>query len=276
MKKIAVFLFLLLLMLPIRLHAQTSNAGFVPGNIWYSQDPFEEGDKLKIYTVIFNPDQKELLGTVIFFDNTVFLGKKDFNIPAQGVKDVWITWTATVGDHVIFGKIENSRFLISADKYQDVYLTPNQTEQSKRTVNKKIILPSSSENTNIISNIENTGSESIQNIKKLVAANTPDLVTKPIIKIADTIEQFRSNIATASKDKKEKIKNEIKLLDQTEKSSKNTTKTAETNKFLKPFKYVELLALSVASGTFDNKFIFYGISLIFLYFLIRYLWRLIF
>ena len=56
--------------------AQSSNTGFVPGNIWYSKDPFEEGDKVKIYTFIFNPDSRELSGTVIFFDKTVLLGKK--------------------------------------------------------------------------------------------------------------------------------------------------------------------------------------------------------
>src|SRR3989338_5661631 len=50
-----------------RAYAQSSNAGFVPGNIWYSLDPFLEGDKIKIYTLIFNPDPRELSGTVIFF-----------------------------------------------------------------------------------------------------------------------------------------------------------------------------------------------------------------
>jgi len=58
-----------------RAYAQSSNAGFVPGNIWYSLDPFLEGDKIKIYTLIFNPDPRELSGTVVFFDNSVFLGK---------------------------------------------------------------------------------------------------------------------------------------------------------------------------------------------------------
>ena len=49
LKRIGIVLFLIFFLLPNHnLRAQDSNAGFVPGNIWYSQDPFEEGDKIKI------------------------------------------------------------------------------------------------------------------------------------------------------------------------------------------------------------------------------------
>src|SRR3989344_4963797 len=105
MQKFWAVLILIVFLLPInKIIAQTSNAGFVPGNIWYSTDPFEEGDKIKIYTLIFNPDARELSGTVIFFDNSIFLGKKDFVAPAKGVKDISIDWTAAAGSHSILRK----------------------------------------------------------------------------------------------------------------------------------------------------------------------------
>ena len=113
-KKVSIVLFLIFSLFPIqKIFAQNSNTGFVPGNIWYSKDPFEEGDKIKIYTFIFNPDARELSGTVIFFDKTVLLGKKDFIILSKSANDISIDWTVTAGDHTIFGKIENAKFLIS-------------------------------------------------------------------------------------------------------------------------------------------------------------------
>ena len=131
-KKVSIILFLVFFLLPIPSHAQTSKAGFVPENLWYSKDPFEEGEKIKIYTVIFNPDTRELDGSVVFFDNNVFLGKKSFTAPAKSVKDVYINWSVTAGNHNIFGKIEDAKFLISTGNYQEVYLADNETNKSNK------------------------------------------------------------------------------------------------------------------------------------------------
>src|ERR1035437_2096929 len=99
-KYILILSFLILILFPLyKISAQTSNVGFIPANIWYSKDPFEEGDKIKIYTLVFNPDSRELSGTVLFFDDTVFLGKQDFVVPAKGVKTISIDWTVIAGDH---------------------------------------------------------------------------------------------------------------------------------------------------------------------------------
>ena len=92
LKKAGIVLFLIFSLLPIqKIFAQSSNTGFVQANIWYSKDPFEEGDKVKIYTFIFNPDTRELSGTVIFFDNTVMLGKKDFivSLILKETNEIW-------------------------------------------------------------------------------------------------------------------------------------------------------------------------------------------
>ncbi len=138
LRKIGIILFLIFSLLPMeKISAQSPNTGFVQANLWYSKDPFEEGDKIKIYTFIFNPDARELSGIVVFFDKTVLLGKKEFTIPAKTANDVSIDWTVTAGDHTIFGKIENAKFLVSAGKYEEVYIAENETEKSSRTVSKK-------------------------------------------------------------------------------------------------------------------------------------------
>lgn len=215
-KKVTLVLFLILFLLPAcKIHAATSNAGFVPGSIWYSKDPFAEGDTVKIYTLIFNPDKRELSGTVVFFDREILLGKKDFIVSSQAAKDFSIDWTATSGSHSIYAKIENAKFLVSKGKYVAADLAETQTPPSLRTVSKNGELPASS-----------TDYESIRKIGKTVESYTPAFISKPIITLANGAEEFRTSLG------------------------------AKTGSFI-----------------FNNKFIFYGIVLVILFFIFRYVWN---
>lgn len=282
LKKIGIILFLIstsfFFVLPIyKIYAQTSNAGFVPGNIWYSVDPFKEGDKIKIYTLIFNPDTRELSGTVIFFDNSIFLGKKDFIAPGKEVKDVSIDWTVMVGDHKIFAKIENAKFLLSNGKYEEVYLAENKTQESVRTVT-KIIPKAIDSDVNHRSEIV-PGLESIRNIEKIIGENTPEFIAKPIILTATAIEKWRSDTAIVSKNKKETAQSQIKALDFTKNNDEKTvpdSKNVEVNKTLKPFKYIEFFFFTFLSFVFNNKFIFYGALMTVIFLFLRWIWHLIF
>lgn len=291
-EKIILFLFILLTFFsPARLfykvaNAASDNVGFSSTNIRYSKDPFMEGDQIKIYTLVINPDSREFSGTVIFFDKTILLGTKNFTVPANGVKDISIDWTATVNDHSIFGKIENAKFLISKGNYENVYLTDSETERSIRTVKKTIVQTSNTDS------IPNNSLGAVQNIQKLIAEKTPDFIAKPIEITASAIDGFRESIGVASDKKKEETKTEINNLDTTKttsdfKTSKNvkniTTNTTNTtdntnnkNKLLKPFKYVELFFLTLSSAIFNNKLIFYGLLVTILALLARFAWHRIF
>ena len=270
LKKIGIVLFLIFSLFPIqKIFAQDSNTGFVSGNIWYSKDPFEEGDKIKIYTFIFNPDSRELSGTVIFFDKTVLLGKKDFTLPTKTANDISIDWTITVGDHIVFAKIENAKFLVSKGKYEEVYLAENETEKSSRTVSKKIT--SKSESSNI--NPETTAGTTVSDIKKIIEEKTPNFIAEPIASTINTLEEFRINTNIASDNKKEEIKNEIKALDAKKNASQENVKT---NPLLKPFKYVEVFLLAIFSLILNNKILFYGVLAIIVFFILRFIWKKIF
>ncbi len=238
--------------------AQSSNAGFVPGNIWYSIDPFQEGDKLKIYTVLFNPDPREFSGTVIFFDKTTFLGKKDFAITGRGVKDISIDWTATLGDHTISAKIENAKFLVSAGKYENVYLSGNQTEESKRTVSKKIT-----------TKLNTDTPVAIPNISKVISDGTPDIISKPIIATVEGIEGLRENMGKASTNSINKTKESLH-------PKTDTKKTTKESSILKPFKYIKLFFFYLVSFVFNNKIVFYGLSVLIVFFVFRFVWRKVF
>ena len=84
------------------------NAGFVPSNIWYSKDVFFAGDKVRIYTVIFNGSTQDLTGIVEFLDNGSPIGKTNFSLSSGGrVQDVWIDWIASQGAHVVTARLMN-------------------------------------------------------------------------------------------------------------------------------------------------------------------------
>lgn len=224
MRKVLFILALVVIFIPNFLHAQESNAGFIPSNLWYSEDPFEEGDKVKIYTLIFNSDPRQMSGTVSFFDKNILLGKKDFIVPGKSMRDVSIDWNVTVGSHVIFAKIDNAKFLTSPGKYETAYLDQTTTDESRRTVSKKVI---SSEDS------EEAGStlKTNKQIQSLVVSNTPEFIAKPVIAAVTALEKFRENQANSD---------------------------AKT------------------SLVFENRYVFYGILLIAVFFVLRFIWRLIF
>lgn len=264
-KKLGLVLFFLLFLLPINnLKAQTSNVGFVPSNIWYSKDPFEEGDKIKIYTLVFNPDTRELSGTVIFFDGKVLLGTKKFTTPAKSAEDISIDWTVTAGSHDIFAKMENAKFLISKGNYEEIYVAENQTEQSKRNVVKKITTKEVEQTTDLSKN-----TDPLTQIDNFINEKTPPAVGKTIDTTANFLEKTRTNVKENVVNKENETKEEIKTL--------NENKQPETSsKVIKPLKYVKLFLLTLASFIFSNKIVFYGLLLLILFFILRFLWRLIF
>jgi hypothetical protein len=269
LKKIGIVFFLIFCLFPIsHSNAQTSNAGFIPSNIWYSKDPFEEGDKIKIYTLIFNPDSREFSGTVIFYDKNTLLGKKNFVVAAKGVKDISIDWTVNVGDHSIFATIENAKFLISDGKYEIVSISGNKTQESSRTVSKKII-PKISDAIN-----SDFATNQIQNVQNLITENTPDFISKPMVLGAETVEEFRSSVGENTNNKKVELKKELEVLN-SKKATPSDTKI-DNNKILKPWKYVQYFFMTLLSFIFNNKIIFYPISAILVFLLLRFIWRKIF
>jgi hypothetical protein len=260
-----VLFFLLILGIPtLRVHGATtdSNTGFIPSNIWYSIDDIKEGDKVKIYTVIFNGDSRELSGNILFFDDTTLLCKKSFVVNPKSTKDISIDWVASAGRHNIFGKIEKAKFLISPGKYEEVTLAQNETEKSTKTVEKKI-------SKNI------TGSESsltIQNIQNEITSKTPEVVKDSVIGTTNVLDKMRVSISASTDSARQDVKKDLEKLQNNE---KDTKAPKDTNYFLKPLKYLELFLLTIASFIFGNKFTFYLLVLFIIFLIIRFIYRYI-
>jgi hypothetical protein len=256
-----------------RLLAQTTNAGFVPGNIWYSEDPFSEGDKIKIYTLIFNPDTRKFSGTVDFFDNSTLLGTKNFNVAATSTEDIYISWTVTAGDHQIYGQIQNAKFLTSSGTYIDANLTQNQTSKSSRTVASKVVAQNITNGINSVDGAFNSTLNSIQNIGSTAKNVVPNSVSQVVTTSSNTIDGFRQNTGNVFKNAQDQTQKNIDALNNTK---NQPTSTLNTNDFQKPFDYVALFFLTILSFIFEYKILFYGIIIVIILLILRYIWSLIF
>ncbi|MFZ2303582.1 MAG: hypothetical protein WAV98_02195 [Minisyncoccia bacterium] len=111
------------------------NAGFVPANIWYSKDPFFAGEKIRVYTIIFNGSLYDLEGTVEFLDNGVLIGKSNFALSGGGrVRDVWVDWNAKEGKHSMSARITGTTASIAGGVKRAIVLDNTETGKSERDI----------------------------------------------------------------------------------------------------------------------------------------------
>lgn len=263
-KKVLLGLFFIFSLFPYSQIRAEASTGFVPSNIWYSNEPFEEGDKIKIYTVVFNGDTRELTGTVSFYDGTMLLGKKTFSVAGRGVKDISIDWTVNAGEHKIFGKIDAAKYSLPNGNFESTTLKDNITEVSNRTVKKKIVLQATNKD-------DTTTPGEIERIADAVKTNTPYSIQKPILSSVNVFEGIRSDLGTQVEAKITSTSNELEKSKSEEKASDPKSNNTSISK---PFKYAELFLLKIASFILNYKIIYYGIILLILFLMVRYIWRL--
>lgn len=269
---VAIFIFSSILLGGLEVSAQSqSNIGFVKENIWYSKDPFVEGDKIKIYTLVFNPDARQFSGTINFFDDTMLLGKKDFKLAPQSSQVISIDWTATAGAHRIFAKIENAKFLIAKDNYEDVYLKSDETTKSTRTALKNIPIPELPDVREGFKEALDTTrvTEPIKNLAEKVGDSLPDFLQVPTEVVLGKIENFRETVVGAATEQQEKVEEQLGVI-KIAKTPQEETKSKTG--ILKPFKYLELFLITLFTVAFETKWIFYSISFLFTILIIRYIW----
>ena len=120
--------------LPAHAEVKTySNLGFLAGNIWYSKDPFFAGDKVRIYSGVYNSGVHDLVGSVEFSDNGTLLASVPFLVQGQGrMKDVWVDWTTTKGDHKISARIVNAKLAVIGGKEEPIAIASAQSGESER------------------------------------------------------------------------------------------------------------------------------------------------
>lgn len=136
MRILTTFLILFVLLAsPVGAFAETVNAGFVQGNIWFSKDPFFAGDTIRIYTGVFNGGTNDLIGVVEFQDNGVSLSRVDFTVTGGGrLREIWTDWKATEGSHAITAQIVEAKIARVGGQPVAVTLAHNGMSRDERVI----------------------------------------------------------------------------------------------------------------------------------------------
>lgn len=267
------------------LYAESSNVGFVPSNIWYSKDPFSDGEKIKIYTLLFNQDTRELSGKISFFDRDTLLGSKNFTLKSQEAEVVALEWIVTAGTHTIYARIDDAKFLISNGKYEEVTIAQNESEKSQKIVIKKIAPDLKKIESDIKEKVEESVGP-IENIQDKIIENTPESISKSVEKTVNSIEDLRISSLDYANTKKKEVKQEIAdsktnsntkpvVTDTDKKDNKDNAVDSkkEPNTINKPLKYLSLFFFATLAFILNNKIIFYIILISLVFSILRFIWR---
>ncbi len=96
---------------PGTLFAAVAPAGIADNALWFSKDPFFEGDSITIYTLLYNSSANQLSGTLTLYDGTTTLANKLFTVSGGGASSiVSFPWKVTSGTHVFSAVITSKEF----------------------------------------------------------------------------------------------------------------------------------------------------------------------
>lgn len=252
--------------------AKLKNIGFLQSTIWYSKDPIFTGDRVRVYTAVFNDTERDLLGTVEFYDSRNLIGKADFAVGKLGrIKDVWAFWTVSGGEHRVSAKITNARFALPSGGYEEVVLENIQTPENKFTAepdtDKDGIGNSADEDDDgdlILDAMEiKQGTNPLKSDAGVAAStSSPAAILKKALPVLRTT--LNSIDAFAQK-------GEAFLETEKEKNKKLVVDAATT-----PFRFMYLAMISAASFVLANKIALYAALAAAAYYTLKFIWRRIF
>lgn len=274
MKKYFIFLFILVSFI---FSSQTfaevpGKSGFIPGQIWYSKDTLTEGDTVNIHTAVWNSEKNSLSAKVEFYDKNVILGTRDIVLASSELKDVYVPWKITSGDHIISAKIISSTMTTSGKNEKIVLnkVLTSSDKQSVSAVSKNDDSTKASEGDSLKTEIDKVNS----NINNIIPASVSSIVSDNF----SILDSFRDQTSLEINTTKNETQKEIDSIDSSKKEVKPLSKTVYQKNNIedmvqKPIAYIKLFLFSVLSFIFSNKIIFYGVLTLVLFYIIRFIYR---
>lgn len=261
-----------ILVLPFCVFAETTNSGFIPGQIWYSKATLTEGDTVNIHTAVWNGEKSSVSAKVEFYDKNIILGSRDVVLATLELKDVSVPWKITSGDHTISAKITSSTATVSGKK-ENVVLSRVTTTSDKQFV--PVLVKDSNgtpvANTDVLKN-------QLENVSSKITDILPEKVNTSLSNSFVSIEDFRNNTLDTITEARDVTKKELDLMDNSPSSVKGAVEKVVTNSDIqsgtkKPINYVKLFFLEVLAFIFSNKIVFYGVTILIVFFVLRFIYR---
>lgn len=245
------------------------NSGFIPGQIWYSKETLIEGETVNIHTAVWNGDKDSVSVNVEFYDKNVILGSRDIVLSALELKDIYVSWKITSGDHFISAKIISSIVTVSGKK-EKVLLKRSSTFVDKQFVS-VVVKNNIGEPVNETDLLKNQINKTTSEIKSFV----PDKVSTPIVNGFSGLDSLRGKTLEQIDIIKDATKKEIgKVLGTSTVKSQDTVKTTNIQDAVKkPIAYIKLFIFSLFSFILSSQIIFYGVLVLITFLIIRTIYR---
>ena len=90
-------------------HADAADtpAGFAP-SIWLSRSSVADGDRVTVYTAVYDSAEEAISGTVVFLVDGASIGSKPFSLAAGASSIVSADWRASAGTHALSARIDGA------------------------------------------------------------------------------------------------------------------------------------------------------------------------
>lgn len=239
---------------------EVNKTGFIPGQIWYSKENPTEGDTIKIYTVIWNSNNSPLSTKVEFYDKNVILGSRDLVVQPEQVKEVYVNWKVTSGDHVISAQITSST-LSSNGKKENVVISNSSTSLDRKFI--PAVVKNASGDTV-------TSSDMVKNEFTEATSKINNVIPEPVSSRLNQLESVRNDTYSLVVQGTNNAKKEIKLLSDLEISKDQNDKAPQSiDPVHKPITYIKLYLLTFIGFILGNKILFYGVILLIIFYILR-------
>lgn len=233
-------------------------SGFVPKQIWYSKEKLIEGETVEVHTPVWNGESDPVSVKVDFYNHDTLLGTRELVIKPQELKDVFISWKVTAGENLISAKIVSSVVIVGEEK-KNVSLRYTETDSDKLEVEKEKKI------------IEKEVKVDDSEPKALISEGLlPEKVTVTINEGYSSVDDFRVRTGDKLSINKDKAKEEVETIKNTDSSKDTSIKDKKTEDVVKkPLAYMKLFVFSVLSFIFENKIVFYGLIILVVFFIFK-------
>jgi hypothetical protein len=251
------------------------NSGFIPSQIWYSKTTLVEGDTVNIHTAVWNGEKDFLSIKVEFYDKNVILGSRDVTLSSLELKDVYVPWKVTAGDHIISAKIISSLATVSGKK-EKISLDRISTSQDKQFVS---VIVKDKNGTPISTNTDTLLQDQINKTTNDINKIIPEKVSAPVSSGISSVDSFRDKTlteVTSIKNETQKEIDQIKIADDNRTSAQTLNEKSNIQDATRrPIAYIKLFLFTILTFIFSNKIIFYSLLILIIFYIIRSIYRTI-